>query len=256
LAYLRAYESGDIHMAAAKLCQIVPENATEASHPKERGQLKAVNHGLAYGARPKRIAAQLGIDIATAEHLYRTHRRVFHRVHDYLADSVSTADNYRRSTCQDGWSKKIVPPFSATTALNFGVQATGAAILRRAIVLADRAGLPLVATVHDSLVFCCELPEAAPVLLEAERLMVVAAAYFCPGVRLRVDFSASVPVQGLPPGREVKPLADPKSRESYDLVLAQARRGMGGGPISPERRDDPAWEEGPSHLGGGPVVTA
>ena len=131
-AYLAAYATDDIHMAAAKLCKIVPESATSTTHPQERRQLKTVNHGLVYGARPKRVAAQLGIDIATAEHLYRT-RRVFHRVHDYLAASVDTADNYRRSTCQDGWSKRIVPPFSATTALNFGVQATGAAILRRAI---------------------------------------------------------------------------------------------------------------------------
>ena len=222
-AYLAAYETGDIHMAAAKLCKIVPESATDITHPKERGQLKAVNHGLAYGSRPKRVAAQLGVDLATAEYLYSTHRRVFHRVHDYLAAAVDTADNDRRSTCQDGWSKRIVPPFSATTALNFGVQATGAAILRRAIVLVDRAGLPLVATVHDSLIFVCLLQDAAAVLLEAERLMVDAAAYFCPGITLRVDFSASVPVPGMPSDRKLKPLADPRSRESYDQVLEQAR---------------------------------
>ncbi len=208
LAYLAAYATGDIHMAAAKLCKIVPESATDITHPKERGQLKTVNHGLAYGARPK-LAAQLGIDLATAEHLYSTHRRVFHRVHDYLAASVDTADNYRRSTCQDGWSKRIVPPFSATTALNYGVQATGAAILRRAIVLVDRAGLPLVATVHDSLIFVCRLQDAVMVPLEAERLMVDAAAYFCPGITLRVDFSASVPVPGMPSDRQLKPLANP-----------------------------------------------
>jgi DNA polymerase I len=223
-AYLAAYRSGDIHLAAARMCRIVPEDATGDTHPAEREQLKTVNHGLAYGARPRRVAAQLGAELALAEHLCRTHRRVFSRTHDYLAAAVDTADTDRHSVTQDGWSKRIVPPFSATSALNFGVQATGAAILRRAIVFADRAGLPLIASVHDSLLFCCRLEDAPAVLLEAERVMVEAGHYFCPGVTLRIDFAASRPVPGLP-DRKVKPLADPRNRESYERVLRQARQG-------------------------------
>jgi DNA polymerase I len=224
LAYMAAYRSADIHLATAKMCGLVPESATGDTHPRERAQLKAVNLGLAYGARPPRIAAQLGVDLAMAEHLYRTHRRVFGRTHDYLASVVDTADTDRGTATQDGWWKRIVAPFRTTSALNYGVQATGAAILRRAIVFAERAGLPLVATVHDSLVFCCPVADAPAVLLEAERVMVAAAAYFCPGVVLRVDFAASLPVSGLP-GRTVKPIAEARSREGYDRVLEQARQG-------------------------------
>ena len=97
--------------------------------------------------------------------------------------------------------------------------------------------------------------DAVAVLLEAERLMIEAAGYFCPGVALRVDFSASAPVPGLP-DREVKPLADPGSRDSYDRVLEQARMGGGVGAISPPRWDDITAPVVSPHLGGDPVVTA
>ena len=107
--------------------------------------------------------------------------------------------------------------------MNFGVQATAAAVLRLAVVLLGRAGLPLVATVHDSAVFVARAEDAAEVLLEAQRAMLAAAAYFCPGVRMRVDFSSSVPV--VVPGRAVGPLADPKKRVAYDRMLRQARLG-------------------------------
>jgi DNA polymerase I len=222
-AYIAAYRSDDIHLTCAKMCDIVPESATADTHPEERAQLKTVNHSLSYGARARRVAAQLGKELHVAEHLIRTHQRVFRRTHDYLAACEDTADLDRQVTTQDGWHRRFVTPFSTTSARNFGVQATGAAILRRSIVLADRAGLPLVATVHDSLVFCCPLADAPEVLLEAERVMVEAGHYFCPGITLRVDFAASRPV--IVPGRVVKPLADPKSREGYDRVLDQARQG-------------------------------
>ncbi len=221
-AYLAAYSSGDIHLACAKLCKLVPENATTDTHWQERAQLKVVNLAIPYGGSVGRIAAQLGTDLATADNLVRTHKRVFHRVHDYLASCVDTADTFRKSITQDGWHKQIVAPFNPRSALNFGVQATGAAILRRAIVLAARAGLPLVAVVHDSLVMCCQEADARAVIEAAERVMVAAAAYFCPGIRLRVDFATDHPV----PARSdlpVKRIADPGNRESYLRVLAQAK---------------------------------
>jgi hypothetical protein len=224
-AYMDAYGTGDIHMAAARMCGVVPIDATADTHPEEREQLKTVNHSLAYGARARRVAAQLGQPFHVAEHLISTHRRVFHRTHAYLADCGDVADLYRHVATQDGWHRDFVRPFSLTAARNFGVQSTGGAILRRAIVLADRAGLPLIASVHDSLVFCCPTPEASAVLLEAERVMVEAGRYFCPGITLRVDFATSRPVSI--DGREVKPLADPRKRNHYDRVLDLARHSVG-----------------------------
>lgn len=221
-AYIAAYNTEDIHLACAKMCDTIPESATADSHPAERAALKTVNHSLSYGARAKRVAAQLGKPVHEAEYLISTHKRVFRKTHDYLAACEDTADLDRQVTTQDGWHRRFVQPFSRNSARNFGVQATGAAIQRRAIVLADRAGLPLIASVHDSLVFCCPLTDAVAVLLEAERVMQEAGHYFCPGITLRVDFSASRPVH-LPDGRKVKPLADPRTREDYERVLGQAR---------------------------------
>ena len=156
-AYIAAYNTGDIHLACAKMCGSIPASATADSHPTERAAFKLVNHSLSYGARARRVAAQLGRPLHEAEYLISTHRRVFRKTHDYLAACEDTADIDRKVTTQDGWHRRFVQPFSRNSARNFGVQATGASSQRRAIVLADRAALPLIASVHDALIFCCPL---------------------------------------------------------------------------------------------------
>ena len=120
-AYIAAYDSKDIHLACAKMCAIIPESATADTHPEEREQLKTVNHSLAYGARARRVAAQLGKELHVAEHLIGTHRRVFRKTHDYLTACEDTADLYRHAATQDGWHRDYVLPFSTTAARNFGV---------------------------------------------------------------------------------------------------------------------------------------
>jgi hypothetical protein len=46
-----------VHLHAAKAVGLVPEGATKGSHKAERERIKAVNLGVVYGARERRIAA-------------------------------------------------------------------------------------------------------------------------------------------------------------------------------------------------------
>ncbi len=213
-AMIAAYEAGDVHLHAAKAAGLVPEGATKATHGTERDRIKAVNLAVVYGAREPRIASQLRIPLADARHLLETHRRIFLRLWGWVERAVSSAEVSRLSVTQDFWRKTVPAPFRPTVAANFPIQATGQAVLREAVVNAGAAGLPVIATVHDAVVLEAEEREAREVARAAERIMVEAAAVFCPGVRMRVDVSATT--------GPWEALADPELRPRYDQVLRRA----------------------------------
>ncbi len=223
-AMIAAYEAGDVHLHAAKAVGLVPEGATKGTHKAERDRIKAVNLGVVYGAREGRIAAQLRIPLAEARHLLETHRRIFPKLWRWIERAVSSAEVSRLSVTQDFWRKTVPAPFSPTVAANLPVQATGQSVLREAVVDAGAAGLPVIATVHDAIVLEAEERDAREVARAAERIMVAAAAVFCPGVKMRVDVSTTTDL--------TEPLADPELRPRYDQVLqraAAAARRQGGG---------------------------
>ena len=85
------------------------------------------------------------------------------------------------------------------------------------------AGLPLIATVHDSLVFEVRVEDAAALILTATRIMGDASEWFIPGLRLKVDVAASVPVPYLA-HLNIGPLADPSTHAAYLRHLARAAR--------------------------------
>jgi hypothetical protein len=114
-ALLSAYDRGDVHLEAARLCGLVPPEATAKTHKEERRRIKTCNLGVPYGARPARIAAQLGISLGVAQHFFDIHRRVFHRAHLFCERVVETAESDRVSVLQDGWRKKVPAPFRPTS---------------------------------------------------------------------------------------------------------------------------------------------
>jgi hypothetical protein len=108
-------------------------------------------------------------------------------------------------------------------AANAPIQGTAAAIYRRAVVELHRAGLPLIATVHDSFVFECAIPEAADLIATVTRIMVEAGAYFLPGLQLKVDVDASVDLPHL--GHlKIGRVADPDRHAAYRRHLDRAER--------------------------------
>jgi hypothetical protein len=68
--------------------------------------------------------------------------------------------------------------------------------------------------VHDSLVFEVPIEEAEALILTVIRIMGDASEWFVPGLRLKVDVSASMPLPHLA-HFAVEPLADPETRAAY-----------------------------------------
>ena len=168
------------------------------THPEARRAFKACNLGVVYGARPRRIAAQLGVSESAAVGFYEAHRLQFARTHAFCERVIATAEEDRVTVLQDGWRKRIPAPFRPTTAANFPIQGTAALILRQAVLGFYAAGLPLLAPVHDAALFEVTLGEAADLIATASRIMTEAGAWFVPGLALKVDVSTSVPIPGIP----------------------------------------------------------
>jgi hypothetical protein len=213
----------DLHLGCAKWAKIVPEDATPKSHKVERKAFKACNLGVVYGARVPRIAITGNMTLGKAQHFYDLHRAMFADVHEFTRQVIEHTREARLLVLQDGWRTRTLPPFKPTRAANAPVQGTAGGILRRAVLGCFDANLPLIATAHDSLVFEIDIQDAGALVLTVIRIMGDASEWFVPGLRLKVDVSASVPLPHLA-HLNIGPLADPGLREAYDRHLARAAR--------------------------------
>jgi DNA polymerase I-like protein with 3'-5' exonuclease and polymerase domains len=213
----------DVHLGCAKRAELVPMDATAASHKVERKAFKACNLGVVYGAQVPRIAITAGITPGKAQQFYDLHRAMFTEVHEFCERVIAHTREARLLVLQDGWRTRTVPPFKPTRAANAPIQGTGGGILRRAVLGCHEASLPLIATVHDSLVFEVRIEDAEALIRAVVRIMGDASEWFVPGLRLKVDVAASVALSHLA-HLDIGPLAAPATRAGYERHLARAAR--------------------------------
>jgi hypothetical protein len=220
--FLAAYSAGDVHLECARLCGMIRPGTDKATEKRTRKQFKTCNLAVVYQAGLSRIAGQLAVPEAEAGRFMAMHRQEFWDLHDYVAAVIDQAMHDSVVVMQDGWRRTLSSPFNRAAAANAPVQGTAAAIYRLAVIWMHRAGLPLIATVHDSFVFECRIEDAGDLIETARRIMVEAGAHFLPGVPLKVDVSASAALPHLP--YPVEPLADPELWTAYQRHLERAAK--------------------------------
>jgi hypothetical protein len=220
--FMDAYRIGDVHLECARRCGMITPDMDANAIKRVRKVFKTCNLAVVYRAGVGRIAAQLGMPEGEARHYLATHRQAFWKLHVFVDAAIEQARHENVVIMQDGWRRALPAPFNPAAAGNAPIQGTAAAIYRQAVLGIHRAGLPLIATVHDSFVFECALHEAPDLIPTVTRIMVAAGAYFLPGLRLKVDVSTSVPVPALPELTER--LADPDRLEAYLRHLGRARK--------------------------------
>jgi hypothetical protein len=224
LNFMAAYYAGDVHLECARRCDMVSPDMDAKALKQVRKEFKVCNLAVVYQAGFQRIAAQLGRSEAEARRYMATHRGEFWKLHAFVEAAIAQAMHEGVVIMQDGWRRALPAPFSRAAAANAPAQGTAAAIYRQAVLGVHRAGLPLIATVHDSFVFECAIPEAPDLIPTVTRIMVEAGAYFLPGLRLKVDVATSVPLPALP--HLVERLADPGLLETYLRHLGRARKAL------------------------------
>jgi DNA polymerase-1 len=211
---------GDVYLEFGRRNLLVPADATEATHPVERGQCKVVCLATIYGQEEHGLAARLKITLAEARALLRRHRLAHRPIWQFRDQTRRAAMDSGLMVTKFGWKWRPVPfiepngwvhPPSRRAIYNFPCQAGATHILHIAAILTVCCGIELVGTMHDSLMIVAPLPqldEAVAVTADCMRR----ASNAVIGVDLKID-AKSV--------RWPDRLAVKRGRETWDRITAR-----------------------------------
>ena len=178
-ALLAACEDGDIYLGIARRLGFSPEG-----RPGLRNLFKTVVLGIQYGMGAKSLAQRANIPIYEAGEILARLKAAFRVFDRYCANVADHAGLDLRLSTPFGWTVRCPPGTNPRIIRNWPIQATGAAILHAAVILAERRGLRIVAPIHDA--FLAEGPasEAADVSIALDRVMRDASALVLRGYEL------------------------------------------------------------------------
>jgi DNA polymerase I-like protein with 3'-5' exonuclease and polymerase domains len=149
--------SQDVYLAFAILANAVPKNATKKTHKELRTRFKSTVLGKQFGMGVsklhKKIIADTGDRTVTedqAKELDAYHKETFSDYWDFVKDTLDTYNDGVPLKTRDGWYLFTDNPNQMSVA-NFRIQGAGGAILRAAVRNAQRAGVRVIAPLHDAL---------------------------------------------------------------------------------------------------------
>lgn len=149
-AMWQAYESGDPYMQTAIRAGRAPTGATKATHGRERELFKTVCLGIQYGMGAATLSERLGASEVEAGGLIQAFRSAFPQYQRWIEALVESAYGSGQIEAALGWRMAVERSTKRGTLLNFPLQANGAEILRLACNLLRRAGVKVLALVHDA----------------------------------------------------------------------------------------------------------
>jgi len=210
-ALLEACESGDVYLNMAKKLGVAPPDATVDTHAPVRALFKTVCLGINYGLGARSLSLRTGLPLFQAYEILarlRAQYRVFEAYRKSVLDHAGL--NLEVST-PFGWYMKCPPGINQRTVTNFPMQSWAAECLHVAMILAERRGIRIVATVHDAMMAECELHQIDDVSAALDRVMRDASAVVLRGHELPTD------VQIVRPGEA---FFDKNGKEMWDTVSA------------------------------------
>lgn len=141
----------DPYLGFAQRVGTAPRWATKATHGDLRERLKVGLLAIQYGASPETLAGRLGISLFEAHQMLGQHRELFAQYWKWSDDWLARALNTGHMWTCFGWQCRTgITEFNERSIRNWPIQATGAEILRIAIILGTRHGIELLAPVHDA----------------------------------------------------------------------------------------------------------
>lgn len=152
---VEAYRSSDVYLAFGKDAKVIPKDATKESHGKEREALKAVVLGTSYDMGAGGMARRLSSDEEVwteekAQDLIDKFYDTYSDYDEYKKNLVSTYYEEGMLRLSDGWTL-FGDNDNWRSVGNCPVQGEGAVIMRRAVALAQDAGIDVIYTLHDAL---------------------------------------------------------------------------------------------------------
>jgi len=154
-AAIQAYKSGDVYLDFAKRAKAVPEDATKDSHKEMRDLFKSTYLGISYLMGAEALGRKLTNDTGKlktkedAQELIDAFYAAYPQYKEYLDTVVYTYNKKGYLKSSDGWVLfGDNPNFRSVS--NWSIQTQGSCILRRAISLAQDAGLTVIFGLHDA----------------------------------------------------------------------------------------------------------
>ena len=160
---------GDVYMANAIAFGWAPSGATKYSHPEARSKAKIATLGLNYSMGARSLSLQMADALHEAKIVKQKHKIAYRTFYSWT--KAHTKRTLEQGSAQViDWEIHTHPRFfpRITTLNNFPIQSTGAAMMRRALILAIEQGISVRAPVHDAFVIFAPTAEYE----EQERLMV------------------------------------------------------------------------------------
>jgi hypothetical protein len=161
----------DPYLGLAIRAGFAPLGATKSTHSAVRELFKPAMLGTIYGMGEGRLAARLGIDLATAREIQNQFKRHYRALWEWLKSVVLAAYVTRHLETPLGWPLEVGPKLDSFTLRNHLIQATGGDILRAACLFAQDAGLGTISTLHDSILLEAPANQIEPEAAELARCM-------------------------------------------------------------------------------------
>lgn len=153
---LAAYKSGDVYLAFGKMIGWIPQDGTKQSHKFERDVCKSLVLGLSYLMTKYGLAHKLTEDTGKiftedqAQELVEQFEETFQDFADWRAELIATYGDEGHIRLPCGWYM-FGDNDNFRSVGNVPIQGLGACIMRKAVELAQDAGLTVIFTLHDAI---------------------------------------------------------------------------------------------------------
>jgi DNA polymerase-1 len=207
---IASYLSGDPYMALAVMAGAAPEGATKKTHPEARHAYKVTALAVQFGSTAAGIARRLGEDHAEGALLMHHYDTAFETFRAWQRRKRVNSRYGTPMVCPYGWRLFGAGHIKWRTIDNLWAQGTGSEMLRAAAVELRKAGIEIVALIHDAVIIEADESEIEAAAEAAAKIMGdVSEATLRGRLRLRTDKTFV-----RPGGR----LLCPEAMDMWDLV--------------------------------------
>jgi DNA polymerase I len=147
-----AYASDDFYLRTAVQVGALPHGAVRCPETEAiRNIYKVVVLALQYGQGSKSLSFRLETCEREARRIIDKIKKYYYTFENWTHSELRRAKVAGMVESHLGWRAQVLPHSNRDTILNFPIQSRGADLLRAAVIRAVESGLPVVASVHDSI---------------------------------------------------------------------------------------------------------
>ena len=218
---MEVYKNGDVYINTAKLINLVPDYATQESHPRERQICKTLFLAQGYGAGPGYVKSQIGCSKIRAQHYLRLFKRTYRTYDNWINNQIKLAAINGKMTTRFGWQRYLSGRAKIgkngklksikNSLLNWPIQSHGSEVLRMALIELNNNHFEVNAMVHDAFLISIPVQEFNERLEEAKKIMVQAAEKVVGAIRVGAKIIKGNFTQ------------DPETQKDFDEIFNEIR---------------------------------